>query len=251
MKKALWISLFVAIMLLIIVITYYIVDLSRAREYTRSVVWRDLQAGVWRQPNGPARPLSLSIDDLTPRQIEILLAVQDPAFYEHSGMDLSTPGAGLTTITQAIVKKLYFDPFKPGLAKIRQTLIALCAVDSIIPKDDQLRLFLNIMYFGNLDGKPIIGMEQAARSYYHTSVKELNEDAYISIVAMIIAPKTFHIRHHPEWNAERSRRIKQLISGEYTPRGLMDQYYGLLPEEVIKSGIAPFSYFERYYVDDG
>ena len=250
MKKALWISLFVSIFLLLIVINYYAVDLSQVREYTRNVVWSDVQAGVWRPPNGPVRPLTLSIDDLTPRQVEILLAVQDPAFYRHTGVDLSTPGAGLTTITQAIVKKLYFDPFKPGLSKIRQTLIALCAVDPIVPKDDQLRLFLNIMYFGSLDGKPIIGMEQAAPSYYSKSLKRLNENEYVSLVAMIIAPQTFHLRRHPEWNAERTRRIKKMISGEYTPRGLMDQYYGLLPEEVIKSGIAPFSYFESYYDDE-
>ena len=106
------------------------------------------------------------------------------------------------------------------------------------------------MNFGSLDGKPVIGMEQAAQSYYDTSVKQLTEDAYISLIAMIVAPRTFHIRHHPEWNAERARRIKKVTSGAYKPKGLMDQYYGKLPAEVIQSGIAPFSYFESYYDDE-
>ena len=118
MKKALWISLFVSIFLLLIVITYYAVGLSQAREYTRNVVWSDVQAGVWRPPNGPVRPLSLSIDDLTPRQIEILLAVQDPAFYEHSGVDLSTPGAGLVTLDDLVFDVLFHSSHERGFVLV-------------------------------------------------------------------------------------------------------------------------------------
>ncbi|MHA1549133.1 MAG: hypothetical protein ACTSYE_09385 [Alphaproteobacteria bacterium] len=54
---------------------------------------------------------------LTDNQRAILLAVEDPAFDHHNGLDFSQPGQGMTTITQAITKFLYFDPFKPGLAR--------------------------------------------------------------------------------------------------------------------------------------
>lgn len=61
--------------------------------------------------------------DLDRRQLSILLAMEDPGFYTHKGVDLKTPGAGLTTITQVLVKKLYFKEFKPGLRKIKQILL--------------------------------------------------------------------------------------------------------------------------------
>jgi len=40
--------------------------------------------------------------------------VEDPHSFEHGGVDFSTPGAGITTITQGLVKHLYFDQFKPA-----------------------------------------------------------------------------------------------------------------------------------------
>jgi hypothetical protein len=60
---------------------------------------------------------------------------------------------------------------------------------------------------------------------------------------MLVMPKTFHIIEHPEWNKDRTNRIKALIAGEYKPKGLMDQFYGELPQEVVNAGLPPASYF--------
>ena len=60
--------------------------------------------------------MALTAKQLSEEQLRILLAVEDPNFFSHSGIDLSTPGAGLTTITQALAKRLYFEQFQPGLA---------------------------------------------------------------------------------------------------------------------------------------
>jgi len=208
---------------------------------------KDLHEFKWRKLNGTARKIDISIRDLNERQIEILLKVQDPGFYDHNGIDLSTPGAGLTTITQAIVKKLYFENFKSGIAKIKQSLIARFVVDDLISKDDQITLFLNMMYFGKVDGKPIVGLKSAARAYYQKSINTLSEDHYISLIAVIVMPGTFHILDHPEWNKDRTNRIKALVAGKYIPKGLMDQYYGKLPQEVINAGLPTFSYFGESY----
>ncbi len=207
----------------------------------------DLQNAQWRQPNGIARKFEIRSHDLSKRQIEILIKVQDPGFYDHGGIDLSTPGAGLTTITQAIVKKLYFASFKPGLAKIKQSLIAKFVVNDLISKADQLTLFINTMYFGTVDGKPVVGLESAANAYYHQHLEMLTEEQFISLIAMIVMPGTFHIIDHPEWNKDRTNRIKALVAGKYKPKGLMDQFYGELPQEVINTGLPPASYFGDSY----
>lgn len=57
-----------------------------------------------------------------------LLTVDDPTFYRHVGVDGRTRGSGYTTITQAIVKFLFFDKFEPGLLrwrKVKQSIIAV------------------------------------------------------------------------------------------------------------------------------
>ncbi len=206
------------------------------------MIYIDLQKSQWRYPNGLVKKFDILGNDLNERQKEILIKVQDPGFYGHNGIDLSTPGAGLTTITQAITKKLYFANFKPGIAKIKQSLIAKFVVNDLISKDDQLTLFINTMYFGNVDEKQVVGLESAANAYYQQSVKRLTEDQYISLIAMLVAPNTFHIIDHPEWNMDRTNRIKALVNGTYKPKGLMDQFYGELPKEVINSGLPPASY---------
>jgi membrane peptidoglycan carboxypeptidase len=169
--------------------------------------------------------ITLKIKDLSPWQIDALLAVEDPNFYHHNGVDLKTPGAGLTTITQALVKIYYFDHFKPGLAKIKQTLIARYALNSRVSKNDQLILFINNVYLGNANGKSIIGFNNAAQTYYHKFFHKLGNDEYLSLVAMIVAPNNFNILNQPAANIERTGRIKKVISGEYKPKQLMDIYY--------------------------
>jgi hypothetical protein len=70
--------------------------------------------------------------DLSSRQLEILLKVEDPSFYTHHGVDFTTPGAGWTTITQALAKRFYFDDFQQGLMKVKQTLCAWLALDPLV-----------------------------------------------------------------------------------------------------------------------
>lgn len=245
MKRYLKYTLLISTILLAATTAYYLNAVVQAREYTKKVVSMDLAKHQWRKPGEAPVEFELRGHDLSGRQKEILVKVQDPGFYGHDGIDLKTPGAGLTTITQAIVKKLYFKKFRPGIAKIEQTLIACLAVDGLISKDEQVTLFINTMYFGKVDGKPVIGLKSAANAYYRKPLKTLTEEEYISLIAMIVMPSTFHLLDHPEWNRDRTNRIKALLSGKYKPKGLMDQFYGRLPQEVIDSGLPAASYFDK------
>jgi len=119
MKKTLWVLAAAMMVFVMAVFIYYTIIILKARDYIRNVISKDLQKKSWRKPHGTIQPLSLESSDFTLRQIDILLTVQEPGFYKHQGIDLSTPGAGITTLTQAVVKKLYFEKFTPGIAKIK------------------------------------------------------------------------------------------------------------------------------------
>jgi membrane carboxypeptidase/penicillin-binding protein len=157
-------------------------------------------------------------------RLQALLTVEDPHFYAHNGVDLTTPGAGITTITQALVKLYYFHPFKPGIAKLRQSLIAL-VLDRRVDKQTQLRIFINSVYLGNCRGKQIYGFSEAARAYFDKRFSQLTRDEYLSLVAMIVGPNGFNVVKQPARNAERVRRIKHLLAGDCRPQNNGDVLY--------------------------
>lgn len=187
--------------------------------------------------------IELDLENFPPGWLDALLAVEDPGFYHHHGIDLWTPGAGITTITQGMVKYLYFDHFQPGFAKLEQSLVAALALNPLVDKQTQLTIFVNTCSLGTDRGKPVRGFAQAARAYFGKPFAKLSRGEYLSLVAMLIAPETFHVRERPESNARRVERIEQLLAGSYRPWGLMDLYYGPLTDEEQRN-LPTFSYFE-------
>jgi membrane carboxypeptidase/penicillin-binding protein len=213
-RPKMWYVLWVLLIAFLILFFYFTIEVARARKATHGEISQALQSNLMR----------LALNELSQRQIDILLAVEDPKFYTHNGVDVRTPGAGMTTITQGLVKIHYFRPFKPGIRKIKQTLIARFALDPLVSKDDQLRLFINEVYMGSIDGEELRGFAPAAQAYYEKPFSEITEDEFIGLVAMIIGANAYNPITHPEMHAERVRRIKRLISGEGRPNGWMDVY---------------------------
>lgn len=238
MKKFLKIITLTFGFFLLAVLGYYLIIIIKARVETPRIIGQALRA----------ENMVLKVSDLSEWQLNALLKIEDPAFYRHKGVDLRTPGAGLTTITQGLVKMYYFERFEAGLAKIKQTLIARFALDPLVAKDLQLQLFINNVYLGDVNGEPVYGFDKAARVYYGKPVNQLSQKEYLSIVAMINSPQGFHILKRPAANAERTERLMKVVSGEYRPKHLMDMYYGKLDRETQKY-LAPASYFPKLYED--
>lgn len=198
------------------ILLYYTFVIFNARAKTPAIVQAALHSGR----------MELQLNDLTKEQLEALLKVQDPDFYNHNGFDISTPGAGVTTISQGLVKMYYFDNFKPGIQKIEQTLISRFAFDVMTPKDTILKLFINEVYLGQHNGKAIKGFGNASRVYLDKSFKELTWDEYLGLTAMIRSPNTLHCIRNKEVNQERVSRIKKVLTGEYIPKDNSDWLYG-------------------------
>jgi len=179
----------------------------------------------------------VTIKDLASQRIDMLLKIEDPMFRRHRGVDLATPGAGMTTITQGLVKLLYFpDGFQQGIAKTRQTLLAQYALDALVSKDEQLELCLNATYFGSVEGKPIHGIAAAAEAYFRKSYVDLTDDEFIALIGMMISPAT--LQPGTRASVTRVARIKKYLAGEIAPASVLDVEYigkpgGTLPEEAL------------------
>jgi membrane carboxypeptidase/penicillin-binding protein len=153
---------------------------------------------------------------------EMLLKVEDPTFWTNDGIDLKTPGAGLTTLTQGLAKQLYFHPFKPGLQKIELMLFARFALTERASKQDILHAALARAYLGHDNQGPVTGFADAARHYYGRELSAITDDQYLSLVAMLIAPDKLDPLRYPSQNAERVARIKRLLDGQCAPIDLKD-----------------------------
>jgi membrane carboxypeptidase/penicillin-binding protein len=188
------------------------IALYRAKQRTPAVIARATAGEL---------PLQL----LSSRRRAMLLKVEDPGFYEHRGIDFSTPGQGKTTMTQSLVKIFYFEDFEPGFAKIEQSLIARFVFDPAMSKDAQLAAFLNHARFGSRRGRPVTGFADASRTFYGREFAALTDRQFLSLVAMLMAPKKLDPLRHPQANAERVRRIEALLAGRCRPAGLSDVTY--------------------------
>ena len=202
------------VLLLVCVAGYESVALWQAQQKTEALFRPFAESGF----NG------LKWSDLNDWQKSTLLKVEDPAFFTHNGVDFSSKGAGITTITQAVVKRLYFEHFTPGFKKIEQSLIARYAVTPAVAKEVQLTAFLNVAYFGHTGGKEVKGFAGAARTYFNKTVQQLDEEEYLKLTAMLIAPNDLKPDPDNGKSLKRVARIKKLIAGQCEARGLADVY---------------------------
>ena len=210
--------------LIILVIGYYAFTVIQAREATPGII----EAAV------ETYGTELSASDLSDKQLDALLAVEDPNFYNHNGIDLKTNGAGITTITQGMVKLLYFDRFKPGIAKLRQSLIARFALDALVSKEEQLDLFVNMVYLGTIDDEAVHGFTHASEVYFDKQFDEFTDDEYLTLVAMIIGPNGYNpvISEKSQEQLEtRVSRIKQVLAGTCEPVDNGDVLYKKCSDE--------------------
>lgn len=172
-------------------------------------------------------PLPVEVRKMAPHRVRWLLAVRDPNFFRHPGVDLFTPGAGRTTITDALVKRLYFDSSSPGWfpwGMVRESLTAL-AFDRRVPKMEQLKLFVNAVDFGTEGGRKVRGFDAAARMYFDKSFNAITDEEYLRLVAMILMPGKYHVLRQKANNTKRVSRIRLLLEGDCAPKGHGDVEY--------------------------
>ncbi|AWZ00739.1 MAG: transglycosylase domain-containing protein [Rhodobiaceae bacterium] len=154
-------------------------------------------------------------------RLDSLLMVQDPGFWEHSGVDLTTPGAGLTTMSQSLSKRLGFEQFQPGVQKIRQTGYAL-GLESTLSKPQIVALFLDTVEMGHGHDGWVTGFFTASVAVYGREVAALEDELFHRLLAVMIAPSNYNLLGEDAKLAERAKRIERLLKGNCRPESLGD-----------------------------
>ncbi|WP_299593426.1 transglycosylase domain-containing protein [uncultured Tateyamaria sp.] len=160
-------------------------------------------------------------DDLGIERLRQLILVQDPGFLDHAGVDLSTAGAGLTTISQSLSKRLGFEEFRPGVGKIRQTGFAM-GLEHQLAKDQILALWLDTVEMGRGPEGWMTGFFEASDSIYGRAPAKLADQEYYRLLAVLIAPGQFRLLEEDVELNDRASRIAKLASGDCSPESQSD-----------------------------
>jgi len=127
-----------------------------------------------------------------------VIAAEDGRFYQHLGIDWlelrkvteedferGRVGRGASTITQQLVKNLFFTTHRSILRKgIEVTLAPLAEL--ILPKRRILEIYLNVIEWG----PGVYGAEQASRYHYGIPASRLSREQAARLAACIPAPRT-------------------------------------------------------------
>jgi len=170
--------------------------------------------------NGDENSLPVPISKVSRNMKLAILAAEDHRFYSHHGIDVfgalrafltdihaGRPVEGASTITEQLVKNLYFKgaPRTPW-QKCRE-LVAASLLEMRYGKEKILETYLNQIYFGN----GAYGIERASQVYFGKEPSQLSlaESAFLS--GLVRAPARLGSAEHRIQAMDRKREVLEAM----------------------------------------
>ena len=159
---------------------------------------------------------TININDLTLKQIDYILKIEDKDFYNHKGFSLKriikasltniikNEKQGASTITQQYIKNTYLNNNKTLTRKLKEILLSI-KLENKMTKDEILTSYLSSIYFGN----NIYGLKNAAKYYYSKDIKNLTDYELISLIALWNKPSIYS-NNIDKWNNNTNIYLKKL-----------------------------------------
>lgn len=182
------------------------IPLDAARVVSTTIVDRNgkllrafaMDDGRWRLP--------VTVSDVDPIYIDVLLTFEDKRFYAHRGVDplalgraawqFATNGrivSGGSTITMQVARLIEPRRDRSIAAKLRQIVRAV-QLERMLSKEEILNLYLTLAPFGgNLEG-----VRAATISYFGKEPKRLSLAEAALLAALPQSPETRRLDRHPE-----------------------------------------------------
>lgn len=133
---------------------------------------------------------------MAPHLPRAVVAAEDARFFRHRGFDWEElqrareraeargePMRGASTLTQQLIKNLYFTTHRNPIRKAYEWALTPPA-EWILGKDRILELYVNVVEFG----PGIFGAEAAARHHYGIAAADLSRRQSASLAAVLPAP---------------------------------------------------------------
>lgn len=154
-------------------------------------------------------------NEIPPRAIEALVAIEDTTFFEHPGINVEAifraaikvikagkAVQGASTITQQLVKNKLLTREKKLSRKIKEAIFAI-KLENALTKEEILERYLNEIYFGH----GYYGIKTAADGYFHKDLKDLTLKEIAILVGLPKAPSTYAPTKNYEISMGRANRV--------------------------------------------
>lgn len=165
----------------------------------------------WRDP--------IALQEVPQHLIDAFIAAEDWAFFDHNGISIkgiirSTlvniwrgyKAQGASTITQQLVRLLFFDTSKTFTRKIKEQCMAII-VEKNYTKEQILETYLNHVYFGC----GIYGVEAAAQRFWGKSVRNITVDEAAVLAGIMRSPARYNPLLCPLSSKQRRNNILALM----------------------------------------
>ncbi|WP_294897174.1 MULTISPECIES: penicillin-binding protein 1A [Sulfuricurvum] len=157
----------------------------------------------------------VSYENIPPRLIEALLAIEDTMFFEHGGVnpdaimraiikDVSAGKLkeGASTITQQLVKNTLLNREKKFSRKFKEVLYAI-RIEQELSKEQILERYFNEIYLGH----GYYGIKTASDGYFRKPLKELTLKEIAMLVGLPKAPNFYSPTRNYELSLGRANRV--------------------------------------------
>jgi penicillin-binding protein 1A len=161
------------------------------------------------------RRAPVSLAQMPQHLVQAFLAAEDHNFFSHHGISyrgILRSGLinlynrrivqGASTITQQLVKLLFFDGQRTFKRKIKEQIMALL-VERQFTKQHIIQTYLNHVYFGC----GIYGVEAASQRFWSKSVSQLTPDESATLAGIVRSPN----RYCPLLAKENARKRRNVI----------------------------------------
>jgi len=171
---------------------------------------------------------------ISPNFQHALLAAEDGEFYAHHGIDkiaiarsaILRGFRGSSTLTQQLVKNLFFSFQNPWSRKPKEILISL-QIESTFTKEQILEAYCNWVYFGGT----AYGIQDAAQQFFGKSAGDLTIPEAAMLAGIVNSP----INLNPYSSYENALKRQRLVLRRMKSKGFLDEAaYNLATADSIK-----------------
>ena len=228
----------------------------------------------------------IKYDGISEELINAIVATEDSRFFQHNGFDLprfvkasmgqamGKNAGGASTLTMQVSKNQFTSTTSSGFAGIKRKFtdiyMAIFQIERKYSKEEIMEFYVNSYYLGS----GAYGVEQAAKTYFQKSAKDLNLSEAAMIAGMFQSPVVYDPNLNPE-NTEARRlvvlklmkRHGYITNEEYemakkmtvdkivikggSARTNSDAYQGFIDTVAVevkeKTGYDPYSYSMKIY----
>ena len=206
----------IAIVILSVVLLVALLTAGGYQTYQRALAERPV-ANVIKEIHAKSSYVCLS--EVPQIYKNAVLAVEDPRFYQHKGIDLLAIAeavvrdirerrlaAGGSTITQQLCKNQFFTQKKLFTRKIAEVFMVR-EIEQHCTKDEILELYINSIYYGN----GYYTLADAGAGYFGKAVAELNAWECTLLAGLPNAPSAYAPTKNPELARKRQAQVLEAM----------------------------------------